>query len=122
MTDKIVVLVTCRIDDEAERIARSLVGRRIAACVNILQRPVRSVYRWKGKVDTAQEWLLVIKTSRRKFSQLREQVKRLHSYAVPEIIALPIAEGLPAYLRWLDDCLQPVPKKTKAEKRNSKIA
>jgi periplasmic divalent cation tolerance protein len=107
MTDKIVVLMTCGTAAEAARIARSLVERRIAACVNILRSPVRSVYRWKNKIETARERLLVIKTSRQKFPQLCAHVKRLHSYAVPEIIALPIAEGSAPYLRWVEECLRP---------------
>ena len=118
MTDKIVVLVTCGTPREAQRIARSLVQRRLAACVNVLRSPVRSVYRWKNKVENAEEHLLVIKTSRRKFSQLLEHVRRLHSYDVPEIIALPVVKGSPAYLRWLDDCLRPsAAKQAKIEKR-----
>ena len=107
MTDKIVVLVTCGSVREANRIAWALVDRRLAACVNVLGMPARSTYRWKGKVETADECLLLIKTSRKKFSALRGEIERLHSYDVPEVIALPIAEGSPAYLRWLGECLRP---------------
>ena len=117
MTDKIIVLVTCGSAGEAARIARSLVERRIAACVNVLQSPVRSVYRWKNKIETARERLLVIKTSRPEFPQLCRHVKRLHSYAVPEIIALPIAEGSASYLRWIEECLRPDPMKRKRKHR-----
>lgn len=117
MTDKIVVLVTCGTAGEAARIARSLVERRIAACVNILQSPVRSVYRWKNKIETAHERLLLIKTSRGKFRELRACVKRLHSYSVPEIIALPIAEGSAPYLRWIEECLRPGRMKEKPKQR-----
>lgn len=101
MTDKLVVLVTCRSAKEAERIARSLVQKRLAACANILRSPVRSIYRWKGKIESAREVLLIIKTSRRGFSKLQAAIKRLHSYEVPEIIALPIAAGSQSYLSWL---------------------
>ncbi len=106
MTDKIVVLVTCGSAAEAKRIAQGLVERRLAACVNVVGARVRSTYRWKGKVETAAEHLLIIKTSRKQFRALRAAVERLHSYQVPEVIALPIAEGSPAYLKWLADCLR----------------
>jgi periplasmic divalent cation tolerance protein len=105
LTDKIVVLVTCGSAREARRIARALVEKRLAACGNILEVPVRSIYRWKGKVETAKEYLLVIKTSRKRFAALQAEVKRLHSYDVPEIIALPIVEGSPEYLKWISECL-----------------
>jgi periplasmic divalent cation tolerance protein len=103
LTDKIVVLVTCGSAKEARRIARALVEKRLAACGNILEAPVRSIYRWKGKVETAKEYLLFIKTSRRRFKALQDEVKRLHSYDVPEIIALPIASGSPEYLKWISE-------------------
>lgn len=105
MTDKIVVLVTCASVREAQRIARALVDQRIAACGNIVEPPVRSIYRWKGKVESAKEYLLILKTSRARFGALEAEVKRLHSYDVPEIIALPIAEGSTEYLKWIDECI-----------------
>ena len=98
-----VVLVTCGSRAEADKVGRALVKARLAACVNVLGNPVRSIYQWKGRVETAKEFLLVIKTSRRRFVALRRAVKRLHSYDVPEIIALRIAEGSAAYLRWLEE-------------------
>lgn len=101
MTDKIVVLVTCGSAKEAQRIARALVEARLAACGNILEAPVHSIYRWKGKVESAREYLLIIKTSRRRFAALGDAVKRLHSYDVPEIISLPVAAGSTAYLNWI---------------------
>ena len=113
MTDKVVVLVTCGTPREANRIAAELVERRLAACVNVLGTRVRSIYRWKGKVGTAAEYLLLIKTARRKLPGLRAAVKRLHSYEVPEIIALPIVEGSLAYLRWLEQCLRPAANRRK---------
>jgi periplasmic divalent cation tolerance protein len=103
MTDKLVVLVTCRSAKEAERIARRLVQARLAACGNIVRSPVRSIYRWKDKIESAREFLLVIKTSRRRFAELQAAIKHLHSYEVPEIIALPIAAGSQGYLSWLAD-------------------
>ncbi len=105
MTDKFVVLVTCSGAAEARRIARAAVGARLAACVNILPGAIQSIYRWKGKVESARERLLLIKTSRKRLAKLQATVERLHSYDVPEFIALPIAAGSPAYLAWLDECL-----------------
>jgi periplasmic divalent cation tolerance protein len=107
MTDKVVVLVTCRSAKEAERIARRLVQTRLAACGNILRSPVRSIYRWKEKIESASEFLLVIKTSRRRFPELQAAIKHLHSYEVPEIIALPIAAGSQGYLSWLAESIAP---------------
>lgn len=106
MTDKVVILVTCKTAVEAGRIARALVERRLAACVNVLEEPVRSTYRWKGEVETAAEYLLLIKSSRKLFPALRTEVERLHSYDVPEVIVLPVTAGSPAYLRWLGACLR----------------
>ncbi len=103
--DHIVVFVTCSTATEADRIAHALVEQRLAACVNVHEARVRSTYRWQGKVETAGEHLLVIKTARRLFSRLEAAIKRLHSYQVPEIIALPIVLGSRSYLDWLDDCL-----------------
>lgn len=103
MTDKRIVLVTCRSANEAKRIARAVVDARLAACGNILTAPVESIYRWKGKVERASETLLILKTTRRRLTQLQAAVRRLHSYEVPEIIALPVVEGLVAYLKWIAD-------------------
>jgi periplasmic divalent cation tolerance protein len=101
----VVVLVTCGSRAEAQRIAREIVSRRLAACANLLEVPVESVYRWKGKVAKAREFLLLIKTSARRLPALEAEVERLHSYDVPEFIALPIVAGSPKYLRWLGECL-----------------
>jgi periplasmic divalent cation tolerance protein len=100
MTDKIVVLSTCENADDAARIARSLVERRLAACVNIVP-GVQSIYHWKGAVEQASEVLMVIKTSRALFSGVRAEIERLHSYELPEAIALPIVDGSERYLEWL---------------------
>ena len=105
MTDKIVVLNTCDSAEEAERLARSLVERRLAACVTVIS-PVRSFYRWQGAVADAAEWLLVIKTSRPLFAQLCAAIESTHSYELPEILALPVTEGSTNYLAWLDGELQ----------------
>ena len=107
MTDKMIVLVTCGGSAEAGRIARAAVKARLAGCVTILPGEVRSIYRWKGKVESARERLLLIKTARSRLGKLRALVERLHSYDVPEFLALPVAAGSKAYLAWLDECLRP---------------
>jgi periplasmic divalent cation tolerance protein len=106
-TDKLVVLVTCNSVEEGRKIGRTLVEARLAACVNVLQTPIESIYRWKGSVDTAKEFLLIIKTSRARLKALEAAVKRLHSYEVPEIIALPIEKGSQDYLAWLSEAVRP---------------
>jgi periplasmic divalent cation tolerance protein len=106
MTDKIVVLVTCGSAKEAWKIAHALVEEKLAACVNILQAPVLSVYRWKGKVETAKEVLLLIKTTRRRFAALQLAIHSLHSYDTPEIIALLIEDGSRDYLAWIADSVR----------------
>jgi periplasmic divalent cation tolerance protein len=103
MTDKIKVLVTCGSAKEARKIARAVVEKRLAACANILTSPVRSVYRWKGRVESAKEFLLIIKTTKARFPKLKTEVTRLHSYDVPEIIALPIQAGSANYLAWISE-------------------
>ena len=100
MTDKIVVLSTCGSPEEADRIARALISKRLAACVNILP-GVRSIYRWKDAVEDSTELLLVIKSSRPLFEQLRAEIEKLHSYEVPEVIAVQIVDGAEAYMQWL---------------------
>ncbi len=100
MSDAIVLLCTCADQDEALRIANSLVESRQAACVNILP-AVRSIYRWKGNIETAQEVLLLIKTTHEHLQVLQDVIAQLHSYDTPEIIALPILSGSEKYLSWL---------------------
>jgi periplasmic divalent cation tolerance protein len=102
MGESIVVLITCGSEEEAAKIANSLVEERLAACVNIIS-PVRSTYRWEGKIWDEREWMLIIKTQKRRFEELEKKVKSLHSYSVPEIIALPIVEGSASYLKWLEE-------------------
>ncbi len=101
MTDKIVVLTTCASREQAESIAKRLVEQRLAACVNLLA-GVHSVYRWRGAVEESSEWLLIIKSRRNLFEPLQAEIRRLHSYDVPEALALPVVDGSEAYLDWLD--------------------
>jgi len=96
-----VVLVTCGTLREGRKIARRVVQRRLAACVNVLRSPMDSYYTWKGKQEVAREYLLVMKTTVKRLPQLEKEVKRLHSYEVPEFITLPITYGSRAYLSWL---------------------
>ena len=104
-TESIMVLVTCGSEEEAVKIARSLVEERLAACVNLVS-PVRSIYRWEGKICDEKEWLLIIKTQKNRYEELEKRVKALHSYSVPEIIGLPIIEGASSYLEWLTEMTQ----------------
>lgn len=95
------VLVTCASLKEARVIARSVVTKRLAACVNILLAPVESIYSWKGKMENAREHLLMMKTTSARLKELEREVKRLHSYDVPEFVALRVTEGSREYLDWI---------------------
>lgn len=101
MTDKIVVFSTASSAEEAEKIARVLVEERLAACVNVLP-GARSVYRWKGAIESSEEWVLVIKSSRERFDRLRARLEKVHSYEVPEVVALAVVDGSKNYLNWLE--------------------
>jgi len=105
LTDKRIVLTTTGSEDEARKIAHALVDRQLAACVNIVLQ-IESVYRWQGKVESAREWLLLIKTSAEKFSAVRDAIRELHSYDLPECIALAIEDGSPGYLQWIADSVK----------------
>jgi len=100
--DEIVVFITAPNEDEAARIAKALVEARLAGCVNIIKN-IRSIYSWHGKIEDEKEDLMVIKTQKNLFDSLMEKVKELHSYTVPEIIALPIITGSKDYLKWLKE-------------------
>jgi len=102
MPDPIVVFVTCGSEEEALKIANALVKAHLAACVNLIA-PIRSIYRWEGKIWDEKEWLLIIKTQKQRFEALEKRVRSLHSYSVPEIISLPITEGSSAYLNWIKE-------------------
>ena len=101
MTDKIVVLSTCETDEQAKKIARHLVEKKLAACVNIVP-GAHSIYRWKGAVEEAAEFVLLIKSRRDLFPALCTELAKVHPYEVPEVIALQIVDGSESYLAWVD--------------------
>ena len=105
MTDKIVVLSTCASEEEAESLARQIVEQRLAACVNVIPH-IRSYYRWKGALESAEEWLLLIKSSRDRFELLRAALEKAHSYEIPEVLALPVVDGAENYLNWIESGLR----------------
>jgi periplasmic divalent cation tolerance protein len=96
-----IVLVTCGSLAEGRKIAKVVVEKRLAACVNVGTAPVESVYRWKGKVERAKEYLLVMKTTAQRSKELEKEVARLHSYEVPEFLLLRVESGSRGYLEWL---------------------
>ncbi len=102
IAELIVVFVTAGSEEEAEKIARNLVTEKLAACVNIVS-PIRSLYRWEGKVADDKEWLLLIKTRQSLLPQIEKRLKEWHSYEVPEVVALPILGGSQAYLSWIKE-------------------
>lgn len=102
---KVVILVTCANSKEAERIASALLKDWLVACVNIVGK-VKSMFWWQGKIDNSREVLLIIKTKKAKLGKIIKLVKAMHSYQMPEIIALPIASGYKPYLNWIDDSLR----------------
>ena len=99
--DARVVLVTCGSLAEGRKIAKAVVGEKLAACVNLISAPVESVYRWKGKVENAKEFLLIIKTVVGRLPDLEQEIARLHSYEVPEFLVLRVEGGSKSYLEWL---------------------
>lgn len=102
MTDFVVVLITAPNEDEAAKMADALVVSGVAACVNII-RNIRSIYRWQGNIEDSGEVLMLVKTRREYYKDLEKRIRELHSYAVPEIVALPIIEGFEGYLGWLKE-------------------
>jgi periplasmic divalent cation tolerance protein len=105
VTDKVVIMVTASSRRECRKIARRLIEEKLAACVNITQ-PIQSVYRWEGKIDQSKEFLMLIKTSRALFPQIKAEIDLVHSYHTPEIICLPIIDGSPNYLQWVSDSVR----------------
>jgi periplasmic divalent cation tolerance protein len=107
MTETRVVLVTVPSREEGERIAETVVGECLAACVNIVG-PIRSIYRWQGKICRDDEYLLFLKTCRDRYGELETRILELHPYEVAEVIALPVEEGAMPYLTWVHDQTRPV--------------
>lgn len=105
MSEYIQVFTTVENKRDAEKIARVLVEKRLAACVQIVG-PVASTYRWKGKIETAEEWLCIIKSRQTLYADLEKAIKEVHPYETPEIIALPVVAGSKDYLEWLSSELK----------------
>ena len=104
--DVLIVLTNCPDAEVADRIARTLVEQGLAACVNQLP-PVRSIFRWRGSVERAVEMPLLVKTTRERLAEVQSVIRGLHPYELPEIVAIPVVAGLPAYLRWVVDETRP---------------
>jgi periplasmic divalent cation tolerance protein len=105
MTDKIIIMVTAASRRECRKIARHLVAARLAACVNITP-PIESIYRWEGKIADEKEFLMLIKSTRDLFPEIKLEIAKLHSYQTPEIICLPILDGSRNYLQWVTDSVK----------------
>src|SRR5437870_4818055 len=105
MSDHRLVLTTAGSHEEARQIAHALVEKKLAACVNIVPQ-IESIYRWKENVEQAQEWLLLIKTTATAFPAVRDAIKGLHSYELPECICINIDDGSAAYLKWITESVQ----------------
>ena len=105
MTDKVLVLTTAGNEAEAQKIAHELVERQLAACVNIIPR-IQSVYRWEGKVETAEEYLLLIKTTKSRSAEVQAALRELHSYDLPECLVISMEGGSAEYLKWIEDSVR----------------
>lgn len=102
MTDKVIIYTTCSQTEEAEKLARHLIEQRLAACVNVIS-GVASYYRWKGEIEKETEICLVIKTARGLVDAIRLEMEKLHTYELPEMVVVPIVDGSPNYLAWLEN-------------------
>jgi periplasmic divalent cation tolerance protein len=105
MSDEKLIISTAGSREEASRIAQTLVAEKFAACVNIVG-PIESVYRWQGKVENAEEFLMLVKTTQARSSAAMSRIRELHSYEIPEAIALDIDSGSPEYLKWIRESLR----------------
>lgn len=107
MTECVVITTSVAARDEAQRIARTLIAERLAACVQVM--PIESYYRWEGAIEQASELLLVIKTSAARAPAAQARILALHSYEVPELLVTPVVGGTPAYFDWIVRQLEPAP-------------
>ena len=105
MTDKIIVFVTCETKVQAENMAQVIVEGKLAACVNVLP-AVRSCFRWEGKLKWSEETLMLVKTTRGRFNQLQDQIKEMHTYEIPEIVAVGIDDAFDRYIQWIDESVR----------------
>lgn len=105
MTDKRIVLSTAATEEEARKIARHLVDQQLAACVNIVPH-IESIYRWQGKIESSREWLLLIKTNSDNLPAVQDAIGELHSYDVPECVAVAIEDGSSEYLQWIGESVK----------------
>lgn len=105
MTDKVVIMVTAASRRECRKIARHLVEEKLAACVNITQ-AIESIYRWEGKLADEKEFVMLIKSKRELFPEIKAAIAKLHSYHTPEIVCLPIIDGSRNYLQWIADSVK----------------
>lgn len=105
MTDKVLVLSTAGSETEARKIAQELVERKLAACVNIIPR-IQSIYRWEGKVESAEEFLMLIKTTTGRTQDVQATIRELHSYELPEFVVISMQDGGAEYLRWIAESVQ----------------
>ncbi len=101
MLQFIQVFTTTETEQDAQEIARALVEKRLAGCVQIIG-PIKSIYWWKENIETAEEWLCIIKTKKRLFEKLEKSIREIHPYETPEILAIPITQASEDYLNWLD--------------------
>ena len=98
----IIIFITASNPNEAEKISNALVSKKLVACSNIIS-PIHSIFHWKGDICKEDEVLLILKSTAKNFTEIVTEVKKLHSYEIPEIIALPIIKGLQEYLQWISD-------------------
>lgn len=101
-----VVLVTCGTLEEGRKIARAMVEKHVAACVNIVTHAVESFYLWEGKLENGSEYLLIIKTTEERLEELKKEVLEMHSYDTPEFVVLPIVAGAEEYLKWVGESVR----------------
>jgi periplasmic divalent cation tolerance protein len=118
MTDKRLVFTTAQSEQEARRVANTLVDRKLAACVSIVPK-MESIYTWEGKTEEAQEIMLIIKTTEAAFEKVCEAIKEMHSYEVPECLCVAVEAGNPEYLKWIDEAVRPEDKQPEEHRQTA---